>query len=76
MEDQFKERMATRGGGVKQNAGNGTLLDFNFVTKKITEETEDLYQSDEQGVVLIKNLFLHRLCIVYEIERPTMPSIP
>lgn len=42
--------MATGGGGAKRNAENRTLLDFNFVKmKKITEETEDLYQSDEQG---------------------------
>ena len=43
-----KEVMATRGSGAKRTAGNRTLLDFNFVKKKITEETEDLYQSDNQ----------------------------
>ena len=68
--------MARGDSRTKWKAGNRTSLDFNFVKKKITEETEDLYQSDEQGVVLIKNLFLHRLCIVYEIERPATPSIP
>ena len=43
--------MATGGSGVKRNAGTDrTLLDFNFVKKKkITDETEDLHQSDEQG---------------------------
>ena len=44
-----KEVIMTGGGGVKWNAGNRTLLDFNFVKKKITEESEDIYQSDEQG---------------------------
>ena len=42
-----KEVMAAGGGGAKRNAGNRT---FNVVKKKkITEETEDLYQSGEQG---------------------------
>jgi len=41
--------MVTRSGWAKRNAGNRTLLDFNFVKKKkITDESEDIYQSDEQ----------------------------
>ena len=41
------KEVMTGGGGAKWNAGNRT---FNFVKKKkITEETEDLYQSGEQG---------------------------
>ena len=68
-----KEVVATRGGGAKWNAGN---RNFNFVKKKkITEETEDLYQSDDQGSV-DKKLFLYTFRIVYEIERLTTPSIP
>ena len=51
-----KEVKATGGSGAKWNAGNRTLLDFNFVKKKITEETEDLHQSDKQGD---KKLFLY-----------------
>ena len=53
------------------------LYDFNFVKKKkITEETEDLYQSDEQGKCWYKKLFLYTFHIVYKIERPTTSSIP
>jgi len=39
-----KEVMVTGSGRAKRNAGNRTLLDFNFVKKKITEESEDVYQ--------------------------------
>ena len=68
-----KEVKASGGGGAKWNAGNRTFLDFNFVKKRITEETEDLHQSDKQGD---KKLFLYMFRIVYEIERPITPSIP
>lgn len=44
-----KEVMARGDGRAKWKAGNRTSLDFNFVKKKITEETEDLYQSHKQG---------------------------
>lgn len=54
-----KEVMVTGSGGAKRNAGNRTLLDFNFVKKKkIMEESEDIYQSDEQ-VSVDKTLPLH-----------------
>jgi len=39
-----KEVMVTGSGRAKWNAENRTLLDFNFVKKKITEESEDIYQ--------------------------------
>ena len=41
--------MARGDGRAKWKAGNRTSLDFNFVKKKITEETEDPYQSHKQG---------------------------
>ena len=44
-----KKVITNRGGEAKRNAGNRTLFDFNFAIEKITEESEDIYQSDEQG---------------------------
>ena len=71
-----KEVMVTRSGGVKRNAGNRTLLNFNFVKKKkIMEETEDLYKVTSK-VSVDKKLFLYTFRIVYEIERLTTHSIP
>ena len=71
--------MANGGSAAKWDAGNRILFNFNFVKKKIMEESEDIYQSDKQGSVhLIKALPLH-VSYCLRMERPhdhLTPSIP